>query len=157
MTREVFHAISLKALLSICCCLLIQCFQYVVVLIGHINRTKHNKEAKFNCNYLWTHNKMDVLIAFSSLRAQQEVVLFWCQIKVHIFLIITPKFLLQIHYTLEIKAENVPLSSIPFFFILDLLKPWNLQRQHHELVQYFTKHNMKKYSIFLTQDARITI
>ena len=62
--------------------------------------------------------KLDVPIAFSSPRALPEVVLFWCQMKAHIFLIITPKFQLQIYYTLEVKAENVPISSIPILIFL---------------------------------------
>ena len=46
-------------------------------------------------------------------RVQPEVVLFCCQIKAHIFLIINPKFQLQICYTLEVIAENVHISGIP--------------------------------------------
>ena len=41
-----------------------------------------------------------------------------CQMKAHIFLIMTPKFQLQIHYTLEVIAENVPISGIPIFIFL---------------------------------------
>ena len=37
--------------------------------------------------------------------------------KAHIFLIVTPKFQPQIHYTLEVIAENVPISSIPIWII----------------------------------------
>ena len=33
--------------------------------------------------------------------------------KAYIFLIITLKFQLQIHYTLEVIAENEPISGIP--------------------------------------------
>ena len=43
---------------------------------------------------------------------------FWCQIKAYIFLIITPKFQLQIHYALEVIAENVPFSGIPILTFL---------------------------------------
>ena len=56
-------------------------------------------------------------IAFSSLRAQPEVALFWCQMKAHI-LIITPKSQLQIRYTLEVIAENAPISGVPFWIFL---------------------------------------
>ena len=49
--------------------------------------------------------KWYVPIAFSSHRAQLEVVLFWCQMKAHIFLIVTPKFQLQLYYTLAVIAE----------------------------------------------------
>ena len=38
----------------------------------------------------------------------------WCQMKAHTFLIITPKFQLHIHYTLEAIAENVPISNLDF-------------------------------------------
>ena len=62
--------------------------------------------------------KWYVPIAFSSPRAQSEVVLFWCQMKAHIFLIIAPNFQLQIHYTLEVIAENVPISGIPILIFL---------------------------------------
>ena len=48
-------------------------------------------------------------------RVQPEVVRFWCQMKAHIFLIIIPKFQPQIHHTLEVIAENVPISGIPIF------------------------------------------
>ena len=57
-------------------------------------------------------------ITFSSPRVQPEVVLFWYQMKAHIFLIITPKFQLQVHNTLEVIAENVPISGIPIFIFL---------------------------------------
>ena len=33
--------------------------------------------------------------------------------KAHIFLITTLKFQLQIHYTMEVIAEDVPISGIP--------------------------------------------
>ena len=67
--------------------------------------------------------KWYVPIAFSSPRAQPEVpvVLFWCQMKAHIFLIITPKFQLQIHYGilyLVVTTENVPISGIPILIFL---------------------------------------
>ena len=71
--------------------------------------------------------KLDVPIAFSSPRALPEVVLFRCQMKAHIFLIITPKFKLQIYYTLEVIAENVPISSISIlifsFIFITALSP----------------------------------
>ena len=38
--------------------------------------------------------------------------------KAHVFLIITPTFQPQIHYTLKVKAENVPSSGIPIFIFL---------------------------------------
>ena len=60
----------------------------------------------------------DVPIAFSSPKVQPRVDLFWCQMKAYIFLIIIPKFWLQIQYTLEVIAENVPFSSIPIFIFL---------------------------------------
>ena len=41
-----------------------------------------------------------------------------CQMKAHIFLIITPKFQVQIHFTLEVIAENVPISGIPILIFL---------------------------------------
>ena len=41
-----------------------------------------------------------------------------CQMKVHVFLIITPKFQLQIHYTLVVIAESVPISGIPILVFL---------------------------------------
>ena len=44
---------------------------------------------------------------------QQEEVWFWYQMKAHIFFIITTIFQLQIHYTLEVIAEKVLISSIP--------------------------------------------
>ena len=59
-----------------------------------------------------------MLITFSSPRVQLEVVgffFFWYQMKAYIFLITTPKFELQIHYTLEIIAENVLISGIQIF------------------------------------------
>ena len=59
-----------------------------------------------------------VSIAFSSPRAQPEVALFWCQMIAHIFLIITPKCQLQIHYTLAVIAENAPISGIPILIFL---------------------------------------
>ena len=37
---------------------------------------------------------------------------FWCQKKAHIFLIVTPRFQLQIHFTLAVMAENVPISGM---------------------------------------------
>ena len=43
---------------------------------------------------------------------------FCCQMIAHIFLIVTPKFQLQIHYSLEVIAENVPISGIPIFNFL---------------------------------------
>ena len=83
-----------------------------------------NKEANFfpEINKSFTFPGMgllqDVPIAAPSPRAQPEVVFFWCQMKGHIFLIITPKFQLQIHFTLEVTTENVLISGIPicFFF-----------------------------------------
>ena len=62
--------------------------------------------------------KWHVPTAFLSHRAQPEVVLFWYQMKAHIFLIVTWKFQLQIHYTLAVIAENVPISGIPIFIFL---------------------------------------
>ena len=38
--------------------------------------------------------------------------------KAIIFLIITPKFQLQIHYTLEVTTENVPFSGVPILIFL---------------------------------------
>ena len=38
--------------------------------------------------------------------------------KAYIFLIITFKFQLQIHYTLEVIAENVPITGIPILIFL---------------------------------------
>ena len=38
--------------------------------------------------------------------------------KARIFLIITPKFQIQIEYTLEVIAENVPISGIPILIFL---------------------------------------
>ena len=38
--------------------------------------------------------------------------------KAHIFLIITLKCQLQIHYTLEVIAENVPIFGIPILIFL---------------------------------------
>ena len=51
-------------------------------------------------------------------QAQPEVVLFCCQMKINIFLIIAPKFQRQIHYTLKVIAENVPTSGIPILIFL---------------------------------------
>ena len=59
--------------------------------------------------------KWYVPITFWALRAQPDVVLFWYQQKAHIFLNITPKFPLQIHYTLAVIAENAPISGITIF------------------------------------------
>ena len=50
-------------------------------------------------------------ITFSPPRVQPEVFF----MKAHIFLSITPKFQLQIHYTLEVLTENAPTSGIPIF------------------------------------------
>ena len=50
--------------------------------------------------------------------AQPEVVLFWCQMKAHFCLIITPEFQLRIHYTLAAIAENAPTSGIPILIFL---------------------------------------
>ena len=41
-----------------------------------------------------------------------------CQMKAHIFVIIVSKFQLQIHYTLEVITENVPISSILILIFL---------------------------------------
>ena len=38
--------------------------------------------------------------------------------KAHIFRIITPKFQLQIQYTLEVIVENVPISGVTIFIFL---------------------------------------
>ena len=46
--------------------------------------------------------------------APQKLVLFWFQMKAHTFLIIT----LQIHNTLELTAENVPISAIPILIFV---------------------------------------
>ena len=43
---------------------------------------------------------------------------FWCQMKAHIFLIIIPKFQLQIHHTLEVIRENIPISGVPILNFL---------------------------------------
>ena len=51
-------------------------------------------------------------------RTQPEVGFFWCCTKALIFLIITPKFQLQIHYTLKVIAENVSISGIPILIFL---------------------------------------
>ena len=40
---------------------------------------------------------------------------FWCQMKAHTFLIITPKFQLEMYYNLSVMAENVPMYGIPIF------------------------------------------
>ena len=42
--------------------------------------------------------------------------------KAHSFLIVTPKFQLQIHYTLEDIAESVQISSIPVLIFLGIFK-----------------------------------
>ena len=42
---------------------------------------------------------------------------FWCQMKAPYFLIITQKFQLQIHYTLQVIAENVAISDIPILIL----------------------------------------
>ena len=52
-------------------------------------------------------------ITFSSPRAQPEVVYFWFQMKVHIFLIANLKFLLQTPWSFGDMAENVKLIGIP--------------------------------------------
>ena len=59
----------------------------------------------------WSHS-------FSSPRVQPEVVIFWCQMKACIFLNMTPKFLLEIHYTLKVIVENVPYFSFTNFCFL---------------------------------------
>ena len=46
------------------------------------------------------------------------IITFWCQLKAHIFLSITPKFQLQIHYTLAVVAENLSISGIPTLIFL---------------------------------------
>ena len=51
-------------------------------------------------------------------RAQPEVVLLCCYLKAYIFLIITQKFQLQIHYTAEVTAENGSTSGIPILIFL---------------------------------------
>ena len=77
----------------------------------------------FKITYAWTTVlkyplKWFFPIVLSSPRAQPEVVLFWCQMKTHIFSHCNPKFQLQIHYTLEVIAENVYLFPIyQFWFI----------------------------------------
>ena len=48
----------------------------------------------------------------------QKWYFFWSQIKAHIFLIITQKFQLQIHYMLAVIAENVPIFGIPILIFL---------------------------------------
>ena len=50
--------------------------------------------------------------------AQPEVVHIWCQMKIHIFLRITPKFQLQIHYIVAGIAENVPVFGKPILIFL---------------------------------------
>ena len=48
--------------------------------------------------------------------------------KANIFLIIIPKFKLQIHYTSEIITENVPISGKPILiFFLILIPKFKLQ------------------------------
>ena len=49
-------------------------------------------------------------ITFLYPRAQQEVVIFWCQIKPHIFLIITQNF--------QLIAVNVLISGIPILIFI---------------------------------------
>ena len=46
-------------------------------------------------------------------RTQLEVVYILMSNEAHIFLIMTPKFQLQIQYCLEGTAENVPIIGIP--------------------------------------------
>ena len=73
---------------------------------------------KYLCN---THITFKAVCSHCILipRAQLEVVpFFWCQMKPHIFLIIAPKFQLQIHYTSEVIAENVPISDIPILIFI---------------------------------------
>ena len=45
---------------------------------------------------------------------------FWYQMKAHIFLIITPKYQLWIHYTFALIAENAPISGIPILIFLSI-------------------------------------
>ena len=49
----------------------------------------------------------------------------WCQneMKAHIFLITTPKFQLQIHYTLEVIAENATTSGCMWIWFADSILP----------------------------------
>ena len=55
-------------------------------------------------------------ITFSSPRAQPEAVLFWYESPY--FSNYNPKFQLQIHNTLEVIADNVPISGIPILIFL---------------------------------------
>ena len=54
-----------------------------------------------------------VPIAFSSPRAQPKVVIFWVSNESPYFSHLPKKVKLQIHYTLEVIAENVSISSVP--------------------------------------------
>ena len=61
--------------------------------------------------------KQYVPIAFSSHRAQLQVV-FLVSNKSPYFIHYNPKFQLQMHYSLAVKAEKVPISSIPILIVL---------------------------------------
>ena len=63
-------------------------------------------------------------ITSSSPRVQQEVVLFWCQMKAHLFLIITPNFQLQIHCTSSyVQSSLIP--SVTYLF-MPLERRWKI-------------------------------
>ena len=67
----------------------------------------------------WTHDlNVGCFHCIPILRAQPEVDFFWYQMKAHIFLITSPKFLLQIHYTLEVVTENVPTIYLVYKFLI---------------------------------------
>ena len=51
-------------------------------------------------------------ITFSSPRAQPEVIHFWCQMKAHVFLIVNPKFQLQILCSFGDTTQNANLNGI---------------------------------------------
>ena len=59
-----------------------------------------------------------VPIALSSPTAQPEVVLFLVSNESPYFSHYNPKIQLQIHYSLAVIAENVPVSGIPIFIFL---------------------------------------
>ena len=62
-------------------------------------------------------------IKFLSPGAKQEVVLFWRQMKAHIFLIISPKFQLQIHnILLKLQQKNATISGIPILILCIFIK-----------------------------------
>ena len=95
------------------------CWKYNQVFVFHQKSPYTGISQNFASKVgMWASLKWYVPIAFLSPRAQLEVVLFWYQMKAHIFLIITQKFHLQIHYTVAAIAENVLISGIPILIFL---------------------------------------